>query len=175
MYKLLKRRRCMLIAFFIFTNSLLPACSVVRNKVAPQIYNKDSQPLTPNQSIEKQLTETASSIEKSLNILAAAQETQSAPLLFTPPLVTPEGGMGGTIDIDWTGPIAPLVHKLGELTHYRVKLLGQEPAIPIIVSITAKNAIIAEVLQNAGLQAGKKAQLLVFPDSKVIEIRYLNT
>ena len=42
--------------------------------------------------------------------------------------------MGGTADIDWVGPLGPLVNRLGEMSNYRVKFLGMPPAIPIVVS-----------------------------------------
>lgn len=125
-------------------------------------------------SVENQLLYAAQSIEQSLTTLAAAQKAESPPILNTAPLITPEGGMGGTIDIDWTGPLGPLVDKIARLTEYRVKFLGNEPAIPILVTITGKRTIIAEVLQNASLQAGRRAQILVYPSNRVIEVRYLS-
>jgi defect-in-organelle-trafficking protein DotD len=124
--------------------------------------------------IEAQLLSTAQSIEQSLSTLAAAEKAESPPILNTAPLVTSEGGMGGKIDIDWTGPIGPLVIKLAALTNYRVKFLGSEPAIPILISINAKRTVIADVLQNASLQTGKRAHILVFPASRLIEVRYLS-
>ena len=132
------------------------------------------QKVPSSANVEAQLLATAQSIEESLSILAAAEKAEDAPILNTAPLVTPEGGMGGTIDVEWTGPIGPLVEKIAELTNYRVKVLGQEPAIPILVSISMKKAVIADVLQNASLQVGKRAHILVFPGSRLIEVRYLS-
>jgi len=123
-------------------------------------------------TLEKKLVEAANSIERSLGTLAMLQEHKAPPLLNTEPLITPEGGMGVCADIDWTGPIEPLIRKLAELTNYRVKILGNEPAIPIVVSISQEKAIVADILKNAGLQAGKRANLLVFPANRIIEIRY---
>lgn len=123
---------------------------------------------------EVSLLETAQSIEKSLAMLASAQEAKSPPVINTAPLITPEGGMGGTADIDWVGPIGPLVSRLGDMSNYRVKFLGTPPAIPIVVSITAQETVIADILQNASLQAGQRAKILVFPENRVIEVRYLN-
>ena len=125
-----------------------------------------------NKEIELQLLGAATSIESSLNTLAATKETSNPPILNTTALVTPAGGMGGKLDIDWTGPIAPLLTKLASVTGYEVKILGREPAIPVIVSITQNRAIIADILKNASLQAGKNASILVFPANRVIELRY---
>jgi defect-in-organelle-trafficking protein DotD len=166
-----------------FSLLLLVATGCTILKKPPEnntIYSQESKRLPKGQTasstanIEAQLLAAAQSIEGSLNTLAAAEKVESPPILNTAPLVTPEGGMGGTIDIEWTGPIGPLVNKIAALTNYRVKVLGQEPAIPILVSISMKRAIIADVLQNASFQVGKRAHILVFPGSRLIEVRYLS-
>jgi defect-in-organelle-trafficking protein DotD len=59
------------------------------------------------------------------------------------------------------------------MTDYRLKVLGTEPAIPVLVSITARRGVIAEILQNAAFQAQKRAHVMVFPESRVIELRYM--
>lgn len=131
-----------------------------------------NEPLIETNCVETQLIKTAKSIERSLGVLAAAQQADDPPILSTGPLVTPEGGMGHTMDIDWTGPIGPLVERIARMTNYRVKFLGCEPAIPIVVSITGRRLVIAEVLQNVSFQAVKRASVLVFPSNRVIEVRY---
>lgn len=130
-------------------------------------------PACSNADIQNDLIVAANSIERSLYVLAAAQEAESPPIINIAPLITPEGGMGGKVDIDWTGPVAPLVEKIAKMTDYRVKILGNEPAIPIIITIAAQDTMIAEILQNASFQSGKRAHILVFPDNHVIEVRYL--
>ncbi len=125
------------------------------------------------ESVQTQLLMAAESIEKSLNILASAEKAKSPPVLETTPLKSPEGGMGGFVDMEWSGPIGPLVEKIADLTGYRAKILGKEPAIPVLVSIHAEKTPIADVLQNASLQAGKRALIMVFPHDRAIEVRYL--
>lgn len=125
-----------------------------------------------SQSVEHQLVNSAKSIEKSLATLAASQEMHNIPVLNTAPLITPEGGMGYTADIDWTGPIEPLLKKIAAMTNYNLKVLGSPSPIPIIVSITQNKAIIADILKNAALQAGKRANIVVFPANRIIELRY---
>ena len=122
--------------------------------------------------VGSQLISSARSIEKSLAILAANQEINNIPVLNTIPLITEEGGMGGTADIDWTGPLEPLLEKLANMSNYTLKIMGSTPSIPIIVSVTQEKAIVADILKNACLQAGKRANIVVFPASKIIELRY---
>lgn len=134
--------------------------------VRPMPYRHDDE------KIERYLTTAASSIEQSLSTLAEAQESTQPAIIDTIPLLTPEGGMGGRVDIDWAGPIAPLVYKLASMTKYQLKIFGNEPAIPVIVTITKRNAVIADILKNASFQARNRAAIVVFPENKVIEIRY---
>ncbi len=155
------------ITCIIFGSSLLGCNSALRKN------SEVSASKVPfNAEVEQELIAAAKTIEASLALLASTQEENNVPLLNTVPLVTPEGGMGGTVDIDWTGPIEPLVQKLANMTDYRLKVLGNTPAIPIIISISQDKAIIADLLKNAGMQAGKRANIVVFPANRIIEIRY---
>jgi defect-in-organelle-trafficking protein DotD len=163
----------------VFLVLVTSGCTVLKNPSETSISNGTGKATQQRialgtSNIESQLLNTAQSIEQSLSTLAAAEKAESPPILNTAPLITSEGGMGGKVDVDWTGPIGPLVVKLGTLTNYRVKFLGSEPAIPILVAINAKQTAIADVLQNASLQTGKRAHILVFPASRLIEVRYLS-
>lgn len=167
------------ILFTVFLALATSGCTVLKNPSEKSISDEATKTTKRKKTlgrlnIESQLLNTAQSIEQSLSTLAAAEKAESPPILNTAQLVTSEGGMGEKVDVDWTGPIGPLVIKLGALTNYRVKFLGTEPAIPILVSINAKQTVIADVLQNASLQTGKRAHILVFPASRLIEVRYLS-
>lgn len=133
------------------------------------------QPTYTVSDVEYQLMRAALSVEDSLRALAATQEVYSKAAINTDVLITSQGGMGGLASLDWSGPIEPLLEKIGELTRYRVKVLGPIPPIPIIVSISARERMIADILKDAGLQAGKRANLVVYPTTRIIELRYSAT
>ena len=155
---------CNFFIIFLISIGLIGCASKKQKETITKVVN--------NAEIEKQLVETARSIERSLALLAMTQEANNPPLLNTAPLVTPEGGMGITATIDWSGPLGSLVKRIADMTDYKVKILGNEPQIPIIVSITQNKAIVADLLKNASLQAGKRANIIVFPANRIIEIRY---
>ena len=163
----------LVIITIIITSFINCSCSRIKNRVNRAKNNISNNKYPTNDTdIGSQLASAAKSIEKSLAILAASQEINNIPVLNTIPLITPEGGMGTTADIDWTGPLEPLLEKLANMTNYNLKIMGTTPSIPIIVSITQEKAIIADILKNACLQAGKRANIVVFPASKIIELRY---
>lgn len=148
-------------ASFVLAGSTLISCSTNHNKYVMS-------------DIDYQLMESAMSVEQSLRTLAATREMEEQHLINTDILVTPQGGMGGTATIDWSGPIEPLLEKIASMSTYRVKVLGPIPPIPVIVTIAAKDRMIADILKDAGLQASKRANVVVYPKHRVIELRYLN-
>lgn len=125
--------------------------------------------------VDRQLQKVALSVEDSLKTLALTQQAYAKEPINTDILVTPEGGMGGSTSVDWSGPIEPLLEKIATLTRYRVKVLGPIPAVPVIITLAARDRVIADVLKDAGIQAGNRANLVVYPSSRVIELRYIPT
>lgn len=163
------------IAVIVMVSLINSSCSKFKNrslaKTKTNIINNNYKH-NVNNDIGVQLVSSAKLIEKSLATLAASQEINNIPVLNTAPLITQEGGMGGTADIDWTGPIEPLLENIANMTNYSLKIMGNAPPIPIIVSVTQERAIVADILKNACLQVGKRANIIVFPANKIIELRY---
>lgn len=140
-------------------------CTVLLSSCTPK-------PTYEMSDVEYQLMKSALSVEDSLRTLAATQEVYNKSALNTDILTTPEAGMGHLASLDWSGPIEPLLQTIGEMSNYRVKVLGPTPAIPLIVTISCRERMVADILKDAGLQAGKRANLVVYPTSRIIELRY---
>lgn len=149
----------------VLLSSLLAGCGAKTPSATPMVR------VVPPQ-VSEQLIAAAGAIEGSLRQLALTKRTYSLPTINTAPLITPEGGMGGTIDLNWIGPIAPLIKKLSDATDYKIKVLGKTPAIPIVVSIAQKNMVIADVFKDAALQINKRATIMIYPTSRIVELRY---
>ena len=142
--------------------SLLAACAAPQTTLTPS--NTDST------SIE--LAETAGAVSKSLQGLEANQQAANPPANVSAQPAAATYGMQMPISIDWDGPIGPLVSKIANIAGYQPKALGIVPPIPVIVSIHAKNTPLADILRNAGLQAGNRASIVVYPSTKVVELSY---
>ncbi|MBA3661641.1 MAG: type IVB secretion system lipoprotein DotD [Gammaproteobacteria bacterium] len=118
------------------------------------------------------LAEASYSISRSMVDLAeVAQAAHPLPELAPPPAPLTYG-MAGLTTIDWSGPIEPLVRQIARASDYRVRVLGTPPAIPVIVTVYQKNVMLGDVLRDVGYQGGRRAAVVVFPDSRVIELRY---
>lgn len=74
--------------------------------------------------------------------------------------------------VDWSGPIEELTARIAKASHFKLRILGQAPAIPILISLNAKDLSLAELLRDIDYQAGIKANIHVYPNSQVVELRY---
>jgi len=121
---------------------------------------------------EEKLANAAVSVSESLHQLAEIEQaTHPQAKLPAPP--TPESiGMAQNASVEWTGPVGPLVQQIAKATDYKVRVLGTPPAIPVLVSISAKDTQLADILRDAGFQCGNKANIVVYPNKKTIELRY---
>lgn len=145
---------------------LLSACASNTIDKAKSAQNEgDSSQIT--------LAEAASSVSESLVNLAATEQAAYHPVSAHPAPDPVSYGMGGKASIDWSGPVEPVVKQISDATNYQLKVMGKSPAIPIIVTVNTKEEIIGNILSNIAYQCGKRADVVVYPQTHVIELRYL--
>ena len=61
---------------------------------------------------------------------------------------------------------------MAQAPNYRLRVLGTQPAIPVIVTVNTSNEMLGDILRDVGYQCGRRATVVVFPESRVIELRY---
>lgn len=121
---------------------------------------------------ENSLAEASFSVSRSIVDLAETEQAADPNLGIEPPPSPASYGMAGLTTIDWSGPVEPLIRQIANASNYRVRVLGTQPAIPVLVTVNAKNVMLGDVLRDVGYQCGKRACVILFPESRVIEIRY---
>ncbi len=147
--------------FILALSFLLWACAAPKQ---PRGYN-----LTKS---EASLAEASYSVSRSIVDLAeVAQAAHPLPALAPPPNPATYG-MAGLTTIDWSGPIEPLLKQIAVASNYSLRVLGTQPAIPVLVTVYSRNVMLGDVLRDVGYQGGRRAQVVVYPDSHVIELRY---
>jgi len=131
-------------------------------------FTKNHEPPASQQS----LAEASYSVSRSIVHLGEiAQASHPLPVLDAPP--SPSSyGMGGTTSVDWSGPIEPLVKQIAKAADYRLVVMGNPPAIPVIVTIYVKNVPLADILRDVGYQGGRRATVVIYPENRTIELRY---
>jgi defect in organelle trafficking protein DotD len=118
------------------------------------------------------VAEASYSVSRSIVSLSeVAQASRPLPVLDAPPNPV-SYGMAEPVSVDWTGPVESLLKQLAIACNYRLRILGYQPAIPVLVTVSAKNEMVADVIRDVGYQCGRRANVVIFPESRVIELRY---
>lgn len=155
----------LLIVFFV-ASALLTGCATTTYKKPPT--NEPSDDATIK------LAEAANSVSDSMMNMARVEK------IITPPskdnaLTIPNAyALQTRASVDWSGPIAELTNRIANAAHYQLRILGQAPAVPILISLDLQDHSLAEILRNIDYQAGKKASIHVYPNRQVVELRYAN-
>lgn len=118
------------------------------------------------------LAEAATSISQSLTNLNAIEKA-SAPPINNKTLPYPTNyDMTQLASVDWSGPIEPLLQRIAGMCNYQVRVLGKRPAIPVLVALSAKETPLGYIVRDTNFQAGSKASVVVYPEIRIIELRY---
>lgn len=105
--------------------------------------------------------ETLASVEQARNPGAAIQAVPYAPQ-----------ELRRTMTVNWTGPIEPIVQRLADRAGYEMQVNGDVPPAPVVVTLTARQKMVIDVLRDLGLQAGTRADVVVDPERRVVELNY---
>lgn len=122
---------------------------------------------------EVKIAEAADSVSESLKELSEIERAVH-PGAHLPAAPNPARiGMAGTASIDWIGPVEPLVEKIAKASNYRLRVLGPKPPIPALVQVSKQNVALMDILRDVTFQVQKKADIVIYPSNRVIELRYL--
>lgn len=152
------------LAVLLLTFILASACTTATYKKPP--YNE------PSDDASIKLAEAANSVSDSMLEIARVEKTIIPPHKDNTLTIPSAYPLQTRASVDWAGPIAELTDQIAKAAHYRLRVLGQEPAIPIIISLTAKNESLAEILRDIDYRAGEKATIYVYPNTQIVELRY---
>ena len=132
-------------------------------------------PPSPTENASIALAEAANSVNSSLIQLDATEQAANPPLDIAAPPNPATYGMAIPASLDWSGPAEQAIQEIANAANYKFNVLGPEPSMPIIVSVHEHNSTLGDILRNIGLQCGKRAQVVIYPKSKTIELRYVES
>lgn len=134
---------------------------------------KDSVPVKTNDIQQQdQIAEAASSINQSLSQLSAMQQATNPTVNINPTITVQSTGMTEVTSIDYNGDLETVLKNIGDMSGYKVKVVGTAPAIPVIINLNAKNQVLADILQNVAYQAAKQSTITVDADTQTINLAY---
>ena len=152
----------------LLANALLAGC-------ASGVIYKKPPTNAPSDDASIKLAEAANSVSDSMIDMARIEKTITPPNKDNTLTIPNAYNLQARASVDWSGPIAEVTGRVAKAAHFRLRILGQAPAVPILISLDAKDQSLAEILRNIDYQAGKKAYIHVYPNSEVVELRYANT
>lgn len=121
---------------------------------------------------QAQLAQASASIDQSAQQDASIQLATHPEAKVAPGLDPATTHMTQISSLNWYGPLQPLLAKIAVTAGYQLRVLGNEPATPILIVINAQQQPLATILQNTIYQAAGKANVNVYPSTKIIELRY---
>ena len=105
--------------------------------------------------------QTLASVEQARNPGVSIQAAPSAPK-----------ELRQAVSVDWVGPVEALAQSLADRAGYQLQVNGDRPPVPVVVSVQAREKSVIEVLRDLGLQVGRRAEIVVDPDRRIVELNY---
>lgn len=107
--------------------------------------------------------------------VAIADPQRAGPGQTIPPSVRLPDEIVQKIDLDWQGPVEPMLQALADRAGYTFRVIGRAPATPVTVSITQEDVPLHDVVREAGTMVNDVADVILNPSLKMIEMRYGNS
>lgn len=120
----------------------------------------------------QQLSKTGASINSAINTLENIERYKKNRIIRVIDEDMGQYGLGSRVQVDWTGPIEPLMREIAAFAGYNFKVVGMSPAIPVLISSIHDDVEIGDIAREAHLQAKERADIVIYPKNKTIEIRY---
>lgn len=132
---------------------------------------REPQVVASPDKVSLMLAEAADKAATSLENLAAIEQARS-PAVAVQPIHNAPPELMRAMTIRWVGPADQLVKKLSERASYSFLTVGDRPPVPIVVTIDAQNETVIDILRDAGLQLGVRADVKVDSVSRIVELHY---
>ena len=125
-------------------------------------------------SIKNQLVMSSQSIDASLHNLSMLRIAQY-PGVKTIPFkdITAPDLCDGKVSLKWYGPINIITRKMALAEGYQYQQFGKPPALPVLVNLEEKWRSPLDIFRDIDVQANNKASIEIFPNQKIISLRYL--
>lgn len=145
--------------------------------ISCQITAPVETPPPPPLMTQEQIAHAAGSVDRSLIALYDVERAKRPTDVSIKAEPYPEPiypSLSRVMTVDWSGPVEPLLRDIATLTEYRLKVMGHAPAIPVLVTLERDKITAQELLRETRAEVYLRADILIFPDSGVIELHYLD-
>jgi len=134
-------------------------------------YKVDQQLVAEPDPVALRLSAAVDKASAALQTLASVEQARNPGVnLQMPPSAPVE--LRRIVSVDWTGPIEPIARSMADRAGYQMQVNGDRPPVPVVVSLVAREKSVVEVLRDIGLQAGQRANVVVDPSRRLVELNY---
>lgn len=148
-----------------FASALLTGCASTHTFKKPPVNN-------PSDDATIKLAEAAVSVSDSMLEMARVEKVILPPKRDNVITIPNAYNLQARASVDWSGPIEELTARIAKASNYKLRVLGRKPAVPVLISMSSKDQSLAEILRDIDYQAGMKANIHVYPNTQVVELRY---
>lgn len=135
-------------------------------------YKVDQQLVAEPDPVALRLASAVDKASAALQTLASVEQARNPGASIQAPPSAPRE-LRRTVSVDWVGPIEPIARSLADRAGYQMLVNGDRPSVPVVVSIQAREKSVVEVLRDLGLQAGQRADIVVDPSRRIVELNYV--
>ncbi|NCX93308.1 MAG: hypothetical protein EBX40_01365 [Gammaproteobacteria bacterium] len=127
--------------------------------------------------IETDLNQAAEAASQSAAQLAAIEKAKYGHIDALPFESIQDPALDQLLAVKWYGPIAQLLQQIAPKIGYKLQVYGKPPKTPLLVEIddTQDPVTARQILTNIDLQAKNNASVLIYPQEKIISLRYLGS
>lgn len=149
---------------------MLTACADDPEPLNPALLPVKAIPVDPD-PVGWRLAQAAEKASSAMHKMAQVESFRT-PMPMDQGLNTNIPGMQQVTSLTWNGPIEQVARTLAEMAGLKFRLAGKAPPLPVVVSVDAHQEPIGKILRDIGLQAGRRADILINTTSQTLDLRY---
>jgi defect-in-organelle-trafficking protein DotD len=153
------------LAAVIATTACTPGNAVWTNK------QREPQVVTSPDKVSLMLAEAADKASNALETLAAIEQSR-APAVAVQPIHNAPTELQRAMTISWIGPAEGFLKRVADRASYTFIRVGDPPPVPLIINVDAENEPVIDLMREAGLQLGLRADVKVDSVRKMVELHY---
>ena len=154
--------------------ALLSGCGAWEKKEAPSIDPAEAALSAAAADIAAAWSRTSSSMASRAEAEAEDATTTSGDASFggTEGQFDPGSPLAMRVDMNWFGELQPAVEALAATAGFTTQMIGAKKGPPILVTIEGVDVPLMDLLRQAGIQAGRRADVVVRESAGTIEVIY---
>lgn len=164
--------RSILLTVSVSAVALLSGCGAWKKKDAPAVDPAEAALSAAASDIAAAWARTSSSMVSIAESEDATTTSGEAPFDGTEAQFDSDSPLAMRVDMNWFGELQPAVEALAATAGYTTQMMGARKGPPILVTIEGVDVPLMELLRQAGIQAGRRADVVVRESAGTIEVIY---